>query len=97
MFHAEMEDLERSLIKGLKLGLEEPGAAAAVLNSHSIQTSRQRVDGELLSLQLQGPQHAQSFWSCSVTTGSNTVAASQTKSHDSSSAWPGQCSLLFER
>ena len=42
MFHGEMENWQRSLIKGWTLSLEELGAAAAVLSPHGIQTSRQR-------------------------------------------------------
>lgn len=36
MFHEEMENVEKSLIKGWKLSLEDFGSAAIVLSLHGI-------------------------------------------------------------
>ena len=55
MFHGEMENLERSLIKGWTLSLEELGAAAACLESPWYSNFQTEKEGAFPSLRRQGP------------------------------------------
>lgn len=100
MFHEEMKNLEKSLIKGWKLSLEDVGSAAIVLSS--IIFHFQGIGCKDSLVETQDPFVPSFAGSLAVPTctklpvlknhtGSHDMAAGQTMSNNSSSTWLGQC------